>query len=727
MAIIGKIRSYSWLLLVFIGLAMLAFILDPGSCRPSGQRMMDTDVGEIAGEVINYRDFDLRVEKQIEMYKQQTQQENVDFSTINQIRQQTWTQLVRDIIMQKEYKELSLGIWDDRKEEITISDDELYDLIAGNDPHPYIRQNFTNPQTGEFNAANVINFIENLDKQEPLVQEQWKGIEKAIIEERLNSKYNNLISKSFYITQAELKRNHVNRNRKIDFRYVALLYKNISDSAVSVTEEEIEKYYEEYKYRYDQEKSRDFDYVIFDVSPSVEDINRVIEWVNEIKPEFEKAEDPEGFVNMNSDKRYDPAFHKKGDLDAAIDTVFFSTGVDSGAFVGPYVENYTYKLVRLMARQTRPDSISARHILIAYQGAARAEATITITKDQAKLKADSIFAVLKKDTTQFKTIAAQLSNDPSNKDNGGELGWFPDGMMVKPFNDACIENNIGDVVVIETDFGFHVLQISAKSPSAEKIQVASVEREVIISDETYQSYFSQANGFLSALQKLTSDGMEKTEAFEKLIIDQGINRRTAEFVKETDYNLPGLDSPREMIRWAYSSEKGDVSQVFDVGGKYVISMLKAVREKGLAPLENVRAEMEAGAKKEKKAEMLIAKFNEASAGVQDINQIGAKLATKVDTAQGISFASYGIPKLGAEPRLIGSVYAQAKGAISKPLQGNNGVIVAIIDNITEAPETSDYTQIKEQLVSYMQSRMGYEVFNALEKKADIKDNRGKFY
>ncbi|MFH0895904.1 MAG: SurA N-terminal domain-containing protein [Bacteroidota bacterium] len=712
MALIGKIRSYSWLLLAFIGIAMVAFIM--GDFVRKSPKQSVEDIGIVAGESISPRDFDARVQVELDRYKKQSKQEKIDQNTTNQIREQVWSQIVREIIMKKELDELGL----------VVTSAELLDLMTGKEPHQYILQNFADPKTGMFNPNDVKNFLKTLDQQPPENREMWYDLEKAIKEEQINNKYTTLVSKGLYVTKSQAKINYELRNTMIDFRYVTIKYNTVSDSSLKVTQEELQKYYEQHKWEYDQEASRDLEYVSFDVVPSAEDIKKVEDWIKSIIPEMAKTDsisDMENLVNVNADSQYDPRFKKKGDLPICFDTSIFKAELKT--IQGPYMDNGAYKIAKLMDRQMRPDSCKAKHILIAWEGALRAEPTVKLTKEQAKTKADSIMGVLKTvpgDTIAFNAFAKKFSADPSNKDNGGNLGWFVDGMMIKAFNEACIKGAKGEMKLVETEFGYHIILILDLTKPIEKVEVGIVDRTVEASEPTIQMMYKKANDFAA----IATDAAK----FDMALMKQGLIKKTADFVREIDWQLPGMESPRDLVHWMYNEEtkKNDVSKVFDVGLKFVVGKLKEVREKGFAPLEQVKPEVETGAKRDKKAQMFIDRINKLGA-ISDINALGLKLNAPVDTVEGITFSAYGIPKLGPEPEIIGYLFGVKNPGLTKPIKGKAGVAVAIIDKKVNPVPTTDYTMMKKQLNDYLMSRAGSEVFNALMKKADIIDNRGKFY
>ncbi|MDP4265960.1 MAG: SurA N-terminal domain-containing protein [Bacteroidota bacterium] len=707
MALIGQIRKKSGILVAIIGIALAAFILGDFVRKSSKGR---GELAKINGEKISYHEFDQKVNEQIDNYKKQTHEENVDQATTCQLRQQAWSQMVRDIILQKEYDELGL----------TVSSAELFDLVQGKEPHAYVVKAFSDPKTGTFDPKQVVQFLKTLDQREPAVREQWSNIEKAIKADRLGMKYSNLIRHGIYITRSQARRDYEDKNTFANGRFILKRYNSVPDKSVSFNDDDIKKYYENHKYEYYQdENTRDIAYVAFDVKPSTEDIAQVEKSIDKIKEGFEKAEKDEDFINANSDTKLDSLFHKKGFFSPLIDSIMFAS--KTGTIYGPFIENSTYKLIKLLDMQQRPDSLKASHILIAYKGAMGADPQKTTrSKEAAKKIADSVLAILKKAPDQvFESYAKGMSDDPTAKEKAGDLGWFTDGSMVKAFNDACIKGKIGELSVVETGFGYHILKVTDKTKPINKVKVGVISLGIAPSNATYQKIYAQATEFLSK--------SSNTASFENTVKQEKQNKRLAENVKENDCDIPGLESPRELMRWAYQAKKGDVSKVFDVSGKFVVAYLAEIKPKGILPLDVIRKEIEPLVLKEKKAEKLIKDLTAQISPSMSLEALAQKVNEPIDTLKSFSFAFPNVPKVGPEPELAGNIFALSANKLSKPTKGFNGVFVYFIDNMIKAPATNDFSVYKLQLLDQYQQRGGYEVYKAIEKKSDIKDNRGIFY
>lgn len=723
MAIIGKLRKHSALIVILVGVAIAGFVLqDLFRKNGSGRGSIDT-FAKIGSEKISKIDFDAKVEEQVTLYKQQSQKENLTSAENFQLMVQTWNQLEKETIMQKEFEELGLAIEHEKTSKASISSEELYDLMMGKNLSPYVVQNFADPNTGRVNTQQIQNIITNFDQMKDEDKLQWKRFEEGIKTERLNTKYNTLVEKGYYMPKAFVQRITGDANKTAKIRFYGIKYQTISDSAIAVTDDDYKKYYDEHSYEFEQENSRDIDYVVFEVLPSQADLDKIKEKVDTMFKDFQSLElkDVENFVKANSDAPYDSSFFKKGALPVKIDSIIFASPV--GAIIPPYSENNAYYMARLMQIQNRPDSIKASQILIAYKDAPNPMQNITRTKEQAKKLVDSLLMVAKKDVKNFATLASINSDFPSAKKDGGDLGWFADGdENTKFFYDSSFIAKVGDVKVIQSSMGYHVLYVSDKKEPVKKVKVAILQQDIKASSDTYNKYLADASAFAGASRT--------AEQFTKNVADKGLNKRSAQFVNPMDYTIPGLESARDIIRWAFNeeTEKGMVSeQVFESEGKFVVALLAEKREKGIAPLEQIKTYIEPLVKREKKATQIIEKVNSASNATKDIYQIAGKVNAVVDTVDALTFSSYNFPDYGPEPELIGTIFTLKKNTISAPIKGKMAIYQVWVDDIAEPPSQINPDMIKMQLTSYFRQRVSNDLFKAIKDETKIVDNRIFYY
>jgi peptidyl-prolyl cis-trans isomerase D len=701
MAVIGAIRKRAGLVIGLVGLSLLLFVL--GDILTSNSSFLfgsDNNIGEIDGKSISYQEFERKIEQYKEDYKLSSGQENFDDNMLNMFREQVWGQLVNENVLGKEYEDLGLD----------VSDEELMDMLQGKNIHQEVRRAFSNPQTGEFNPADVTNFLKSLDTKPDDVKIRWGKFEQILNDQRIAEKYNNLIKKGLYVTSFQAKLDHLYKNKSAKVNYILASYSTISDSSIQVSDDELEDYYNEHRSEYKQEEhTRKIEYVTFEVLPSDDDKKAIEEEMNKIAEEFKASDNDSLFVMRNAEtSKFDTSYVKKGALSAYLDSILFNAPEDT--VVGPYYEADFIKVAKLTGFITYPDSVRARHILL----------KLNPGDDTLKVKAtaDSILQVIKGNRSKFPELVKKFSQDPGSIEKGGVYDWFQEGRMVKPFNDACFLGKKGDLTVVQTEFGFHIIEVLEQSSAQKRIQVAVVDRKMEASSNTYRAEFTRANQFA---------GQNNTEElFNKSVAEMNLPKRVKDDLRENDRFIPGLDSPRELVRWAFAAKKGDVSKVFELGNKYVIAYLVEIREKGNAPLDQVRERVLADARRDKKAKQLTEKINGQLQGVKSIEELAQKLNEAVQTMEFVTFSN-SLPGVGSEPEVSGAIFAMKPKMLSKPVKGNLGVYILWVDSFTEPPQQTDFSASKTQLMQDLQSRADYEVFNALKEIAGVKDNRARFY
>ncbi len=733
MSVLERLRKRSGLLVAIVGLALLAFVLtglfERGSSVFGGS---ERAVGTIAGKSIDYNAFNAKVQDALENQKKNSQKSTLTAEETDQTIQQIWNQTINEEVMNKEYEKVG----------IAISDEELYDLMVDH-PHSALVRNlsdqqgkvsqmFADPQTGQVSPQKIREFTKKMtDDQES----QWSKLEEYIKQVRIVEKYNNIIKKGLYTPTAFAKREYIAQNTNASIKYVIKNYKTVVDSTIKVSDGDLDKYYKAHQNEFKQEASRKIEYVAFDILPTQDDFDDAKKALQKVAEEFKtkKAIEDSAFVIGESESRsFDMTFHTKGTLSPMIDTTMFNSEV--GTVVGPYLENGSYKISKLEATKTSADSAHVRHILIAYKGAAQAPPTCTRTKEQAKKMADSLMNILKNKKGDFKDYVMKFSDDLGGKNaqadpknpkkfvmgKDGDYGWVnPKSQFVEPFKNAGLDGKKGDFVVAEAQFGYHLIEVLDTKGKMPKVQVSTIDSKVNPSNKTMQGVFVKASEF--AGKNTTND------LFQKAVIDQKLNKRIADNIKENDKTISGIESPRALVRWVYENKKGTVSEPQEYGDKFVVASITEVREKGIAPLEQVKDDVTSKVIKEKKAEQFADEFTTAMAGGATIDAIAAKMKLQVEQAPSVNFATTTIPGSSNEPTLTGTIAAMKAKTLSKPLTGKEGVIVAYVDTKTDAPAQKDYKAQQTQQVQQIASRVDYEVYDALKKNANVEEHLVRFY
>ena len=708
MATLEKIRTKAGLLVaIVIGISLAAFIL--GDMLKSGSSMFQRsqmEIGEIDGESIQYPDFQKQLEELGEIYKQNSQQNQLDENSWVQVREQTWQSFVRKIVMGDVYKELG----------VEVSSDELFDMIQGANLHPIIQQLFRNPETGQVDRGAVVRFLKSLETGvAPEQRNYWLYLEKQIVEEREQSKYTNMVGKGLYVTGEEAQQSLTAKSKKINFDYVALNHSSISDSLVTVTEKDLNDYFNENQDNYKQAKLRKIEYITYPVKPSASDYEEAEHWMNDIKSDFETTKDNIQFVNSNSDQNFVGTWGNKKNLPANIGAWVFDQGAEVNSVFGPYFENETYTLAKVHAIEMMPDSVEARHILLAV-------ATQEEAVSQQAL-ADSL-KVLIDGGSDFAKLATQYSTDKGSAISGGDLGWFKRGQMVKPFEDAAFNNAKNEVTIVASQFGIHIVQTTKRGIESKQTQIAYLTRNVEPSTRTYQDIYALASKFAGE--------NETGDEFNAAVVEQKLSKRVAS-IRETDRDIVGLESSRTLIRAAYEAEEGDIiissqeSPIFELGDNFVIAVLTDATDEGVAVFEDVREIVELSVIKEKKAEYLVEKANAVLAGKTDMEAIASELGSTVKNATNIDFNAYSIPGLGLEPAVIGSVASLDVDQISKAIAGNNAVFVVKVTSVTEEGIEGDVVAEQARLAQTLSIRANSQAFEAHRSSVEIVDKRSKFY
>ncbi len=701
MAVLQTLRNKAGLIVsIVIGLALLAFIL--GDMLRSGRSLMRGNADEIAeinGNSIRYNDYNAMVEQLTENYKRNTQKTALTEAETDEIRQQAWETLVKDNVMNKAYEQIG----------IDVTPDEVFEMVQGKFVSPLVKKNFTNPNTGIFDRSMVIRFLKTMD-QDPTgnAKISWLSFEKVLIENRKLSKFFNLISKGYYVPKAIAQKLADNANNKANIQYVSEPYALINDSSITVSDDEIEKFYNEHQKLFiQQQETRDLEYVIFNIIPSQEDSTLALKWTQDIVTDFKMTNDDVSFVNLNSDVPFDRKWYKKGVLPERLDT--FAFNADTNSIYGPYLENGAYKLVKISKREMLPDSLKARHILI--------QPSEKLPYPEARKLADSLKTLLQ-NGADFAQLAHQYSADKKSLEKDGDLGWFALGQMVPSFEDSVLAAKVGDIITATSQFGIHIIEVEGRSEDSLKVQLATLVRNIEPTSTTRQFYYSIASKFA---------GENNTaEKFDAACIKENLTKRFANNLKPMDKTIAGLDHPREIVKWAFNTEEaGSISNAFELDTKFVVAKLATIHPKGIAPIDDVKKDIEVVLKRRNKGKKLAEKLNKLDKS--SLSKLALQLKKDVNEANSIAFTSFVLPSAGVEPQVIAAATTLKPQTISEPIIGNNAVfVIQVTKNYTDNAETIVSEQQKlEQDISY---RVNYQqAYDAMKKAANIKDERIKFF
>ncbi|UKT63292.1 SurA N-terminal domain-containing protein [Pedobacter mucosus] len=694
MGLMTFLRNRAGYILVFaIGFAIVAFLV--GDAINVGKPFWAANqktVGSVDGNDISIDDFGPKVEQNLNQFKQQYGgAANAQMTSM--AVDQAWNAELASVLLTKEYDRLGL----------TVSEDELFDLLQGQNLSPLIKQYFANPKTGEVDRAQLMNFLKS---KEPQAITQSNMLQGEIRNQALQTKYSNLIRNSVYVTSLEATDEYTNRNKLANFKYVSLDYSSIPDASVKLTDADYSDYFDQNKARFNNpQETRSFEYVSFSISPTAADSLAVKTQVDKIAADFKVSKNDSLFAAINSDVKIPFTYISKGKLDPAVDSAVFA--LPAGSYYGPKLSGNSYKLIKVIETRFSPDSVKASHILI--------DPAKVGGEDRAIKLADSLKGLILKGGN-FAELAKNYSVDGS-KDNGGQMPAFARGAMVPEFENAAFDGKTGDIKVVKSQFGYHVMKIEKQIGSSKVAKFAYIEKNLAASSKTQAAAYKAASTFL--------DGVKGND-FSKIAQQKGLKVSVADKIAATQGFAPGLDNPRKLIQDAYAADKGDVlPEIYTMANAYVIARLTDVKPKGALTLDAVKTEIKPMVLNQVKAKMLKEKFDKA--GKASLNQIAAKVARTVNPVQNIVLANPVIPGVAQENALVGSVFGSQPGKVSLPVQGDRGVYVFTVDGFTNpAPIANMFKQKETMLLSIGQRSLG-AAFQALQDNAKIKDNRVKFY
>jgi peptidyl-prolyl cis-trans isomerase D len=717
MSVLEKIRSKTGLLVGIVGLALVIFILE--SLLGSGGALFsrqDFEGGKITGDKIDYPAFSTKVNEQIADIQKSNPNQVIDDKMKEQIIESVWSSMINDKVIKIQYKKLG----------ISVSEDELYDLMLVH-PHQYVIQQLTDQQTGKVyegfarpdGSLDLVKLNQWVGQMNAEQEKFWKTLEKSILEVRAAEKYNNLIKKGLYVTTAEAKDQFVAQNKQVNASFVMKRYADVPDSTVKVSEDEISAYYNKHQSAYKvTDDTRKIEYVAYDVMPSKADYEAIMLDAQRATDEFKlktTAADDSSYIAQESEgAQVSIANYGKKNMIITDSTVYTAP---KGTVYGPYVEGTFVKIYKLTAVKSIADSAKVRHILIGLQSQ---KTQTTRTPEAAKRMADSLLVLLKAKAVNFDTLVKTVSDDMGSIDKGGDYGWFDENKgFVDPFKNAGLEGTVGNITVVPTQFGFHIIEVLNVSKTRHNsYTVAQITKLIAPSGETSQEYYKMASDFSGKNQ--TSDAFNKSVDAEKL------NKRIAENIKEGDKALPGLETAKDLVRWVYKAKKGDISPVFEFKDRFIVASLVSIKEKGISPLEDVKDDVTAKAIRDKKAEAFTKEFETKAGSSKSIADIAAKMGLTAEVADNLTFSAYNVAALGREDALIGTATALKAGATSKAIKGDNGVFVVAVSSVKEAVLPQDFKGKKQEIERMNGGRVDYELFDALKAKANIEDHRGKF-
>ncbi len=714
MSIIQKIRDKAaWLVFGLIAVSLIGFLLMDASV--GGRRMAGATsgmIGSVNGQKLDYADYQKQVSESEDQYKSRGYPIN-DMMSQN-IREEVWKQFEENAVLTTEYQKLG----------IEVSDRELNDMLVGPNALPDIKRAFTDPKTGIFDgqqAAARINQLRTVykanrqtdPKEFAMAQNFFESALPQFIKMRQREKYLSLIAQSSYVPKWMIEKNNADNSQIASVNFVKIPYQTIPDNSVIIPDADVQAYLDSHKDQFAQEDSRTISYVSFSAAPTAGDSAAILQQVQSLKPEFSSTADVESFLAKNgTELNYEDVFVPKSKLTSARKDSIVE--MQKGAVIGPYLDGTNFVLARIMDEKTLPDSVRARHILVAFNDPKTNQPKLDDTT--AKARIDSIKTLLDKGQ-RFDSLAFHNSEDEGSRIKGGDLGYFGQGQMVKEFGDFSFSGKKGEIKIVKTQFGYHIIEILDQKNFEPAYKVAYFARRIEPSQETDQN----ASGLAS---QFAGENRDKA-AYDAAVKKGKLRSITAQQIQPTDYNIQGLGSSRTLVRWAYGAKLGEVSESFPVGDKYIVAILTEINQKGTMTLDKAKSMILPILRNQKKTEIISGKIK--SAGT--LEAVAAAVSQPIVHADSIQFTSPYIPNMGPEPKVVGySFDKQLTGKpVSSPVGGNEGVFVLKVETVSaKANYGVDIEQARQSMLQSQESIIQRAGTDALKKNAKIEDDRAKF-
>ncbi|MCF6296851.1 MAG: peptidylprolyl isomerase [Flavobacteriaceae bacterium] len=712
MAVLSKIRERSLFLIIIIALALFSFVLS-GLFDGNLFDKVPSEIGEVNGESIGREEF----AQQVEFYRSSSNGRGTNNQNVNN----AWNSLIREKVYETQLK----------KSGIVVGEKDIWDALV-NQIKTQGSPQFLN-EIGLFDEEKLKEYIATIqesageNEQGKAAWLNWLNYEKRVKNNIEQTTYNALIKAGLSSTLSEGKSHYYFQNTNVDLQYVYVPFSTISDSLITVTDNDIKDYIKKHPKEYTVEESREIQYVSFTIKPSIEDeeevknslgqvINDREEYSSAAKTNvnivgFKNATNMSEFYSENgSDTPFDNSFYTKNNMpktSIAIDTLFNAKIND---VFGPYKEDGFYKLLKISAVKQLPDSVKASHILIPFVGSTTADASVTQNSEEAKKVADSILTVIKEDKSKFEELAKEISIDKVSGAKGGDLGWFTYKTMIPEFRDYVFENNVNDMEIVKSQFGYHIIRIDGQKNIQKNIQAAIFSRKIEASEKTENMIFEKAETFssnLSSNKDITA--LSKENRYVSNTID----------IEKFDDNISQLGSQRQIVRWAFeeNTEVNDIKR-FDIDNGYAVVILNKKNKAGLsAKGKNVRGII----LNQKKAELI----KEKSIG-ETLEEIAKQNSTTIRSSLAISNTSPVFAGLGRFTDIAGVVTSLNENILAKNIIGKNGIAFAKVTKKNSPTELNNYNSNKKSLEKELQNR-NLQIFNAIKDNSEIIDNRSIFY
>jgi len=693
MAVLSKIRERSMFLIIIIGLALFAFVLDPSTLGDFFNSSKVNEVGEVDGEAISRQEF----ANELETYKQQSGGRVSEMQAAKTV----WDNIVRKKIYKNQLDQAG----------ITIGEADVWSEIVN---APFVQNNpqYQN-EVGMFDENKFKQFLADTKENNAQLWSQWSSYMNQLRDNAQTTTFNNLVTAGLGASLKEGEMQYLIDNTKLNSQFVYVPYTSIPDSLVKLKKSDIANYIKAHKTQFQVDASRDISYVKFDILPTSEDEKAIMDNVASLKEDFTASQNDALFLSENdSDTNLNTGYQFKSNLNALIADAIFDA--NKGDVVGPYKDLKAIKLSKITAVVQLPDSVKASHILIPFVGAQRVAPEVTRTEEDAKALADSLLTVVKRRRSKFADLAKEFSSDQGSAEKGGAYDWFNYNRMTPAFRDFTFEGNKGDIGVVQSPFGFHVIKIDGQKNKQKVVKLATYSKNIVPSEETENAVFRQAEEF--AL--LVSKEYNFFDAAKQL----NYKPKPAVGLKVLDENVPGIGNQREIVSWSFNNETNvNDFKRFDLEGSHVVAFLTGKEEKGLMSVNKATSKVRPILMNEKKAAILVEKFNGAS-----LQDIAKSAGASVRTANNITLKSPTLSGVGVAPKVVGAMYNAEIGKLYNKIEGKRGVFAFTLKN-KKIPTALPNYDANRKRIAEARKRQTFKMYEAIKKASDVEDNRAFMY
>ena len=669
MAVLAKIRERSMFLIIIIGLALFAFVLDPSTLGDFFNSSKVNEIGEINGETISRQAF----ASELEAYKQQAGNRISEM----QASKNVWDNIVRKKIYQNQLSEAG----------ITVGESDVWREVinAGSVQNNPQFQN----EIGTFDESKFKQFLADTKENNSQMWAAWSNYMNKIRENAEKNTYNNLVTAGLGASLKEGEFQYFSDNTKLTTQFVFVPYSSIADSLVSVSKSEISSYIKENATNFKVDESRDISYVKFDIAPTSDDENIIKEEVASFIEDLKTSSNEKEFLDENdSDSDLDENFKFENSVNKTVSSDIFKAS--KGTVVGPYKDKGFFKISKITAINKMPDSVKASHILIPFVGAQRVAPEITRTEDEAKKLADSILKVVKRNRSKFARLAKDFSSDRGSAEKGGFYDWFNYSRMTPEFRDFVFEGKKREIGVVKTPYGYHVIKIDGQKNFQRVVKLATFSRKIVASETTENAVFQESEQFALSISK--------DKKFFQVANENKYKTKPAIGLKALDEFVPGLGSQRQIVSWAFGKETtpGDFKR-FDLEGSHVVAFVTAKTEKGLLSAAKATNKVKPILINEKKAQLIAEKFSGNT-----LEALSKENATTIKKANGVTLKNPTLAGAGSEPKAF------------------------VLTNKELPSALPNYESLRKN-ISAERKRKTIMIYEAIKKASDVQDNRASLY